>query len=1244
MKILAIRGRNLASLAGSFAIDLTKPPLADAGLFAITGRTGAGKSTILDALCLALFDRMPRLLGAQGVEIGRAEEAPEVRLRANDVRSILRRGAGEGYAEVDFRGVDECPYRARWTARRARGQAGGRFQAQTLELWALKSGEALGGTKTEVLAKIEGRLGLTFDQFRRSVLLAQGDFAAFLRAPPGERSELLERITGTEIYGRLSMAAHRRAGEEKVALERLQARLEDQRPLDQAARAALVEELDLARQAQDAADQEHKGLEQAQGWYRGLDALQGERDQAAQALAEARAAQAAAEPRRQAWQRIRDLEVLRLSLTAWDVAAARVLKLEEAVELSLAQEQGLIAQAGEAERAAREAESAHGDARLAMTAAQPILQAARVLDTRIQEAGLARDRLEVERRQAAGQLQAAAGEEADLQGQRAAADLDRQTAADWLAAQAALEPLASSWEVCEREFARYVQASQAEDQASAALAAAQDGLRVLNDQRQTLEADIDRQQLTEVAARQAREDLEVQARAYDLASLASQREARLARQRQLADWQRQVEEIRVTRGRVRVTQDKIAAERERRDRCQASLQGVERAMVPLGVALTQAEATHRRLLLSTAANLEALRAKLQEGEPCPLCGAAHHPWAERTQVMFQDQVAAQAQQVAAIQAELKLLTTEQARYQAEVQQAGRRLEELHLDLTQDESRLQGGLQTWSANPTDPLRPVDPGQVGLLEALADAQAELAQTLTAIGRDEEIARDLAKHIKDLTGEIDQQGRKLASARQGLADLVQEINRQEQDRLKAETDVANGRSIREEAANLLDPPLAGLPEGKARLAADPQALADDCRAQVLAWRDSLRQRDAAAERVRSLEPQLAAASARRQAAAAELAQRAATVAEHTQGLNTLERERGELLEGRPAASVELELNQALSATQAKWDEARATAGRAREALTGVQGALATQRQNLADGRQAEASTGQTLSTRRAEFEVELAELRQALSHGQVWLEEERLALQALAEALDQALALVEERERNLAKHQALAAAPGLSREAVDAQLVVAAERRQSAQELWGALHGRLAEDDRRLALTLDIQAEWARQRERWQIWDALRDLIGSASGAKFRTFAQGLTLELLVAHANLHLRDLVRRYELQRVPGTEMELQVIDHEMGDEVRGIHSLSGGESFLVSLALALGLASLASDRIQVESLFIDEGFGALDADSLDLAIASLDALYSLGRQVGVISHVSTLVERIGIRVEVRKEGGGRSRLAIVSG
>src|SRR5205814_663244 len=114
------------------------------------------------------------------------------------------------------------------------------------------------------------------------------------------------------------------------------------------------------------------------------------------------------------------------------------------------------------------------------------------------------------------------------------------------------------------------------------------------------------------------------------------------------------------------------------------------------------------------------------------------------------------------------------------------------------------------------------------------------------------------------------------------------------------------------------------------------------------------------------------------------------------------------------------------------------------------------------------------------------------------------------------------------------------------------------------------------------------------------------------------------------------LERIRDT-LALMVVDQDMGDEMRSVHSLSGGESFLVSLALALGLASLSSNRVRVESLFIDEGFGSLDADTLRVAIDALDALQAMGRKVGVISHVQEMAERIGTRIVLQRGAGGQS-------
>jgi exonuclease SbcC len=171
-----------------------------------------------------------------------------------------------------------------------------------------------------------------------------------------------------------------------------------------------------------------------------------------------------------------------------------------------------------------------------------------------------------------------------------------------------------------------------------------------------------------------------------------------------------------------------------------------------------------------------------------------------------------------------------------------------------------------------------------------------------------------------------------------------------------------------------------------------------------------------------------------------------------------------------------------------------------------------------------------------------------------------------------------------------------------------------------------------------ECRRESERWA---KLNDLAGSADGAKFRRIAQGYTLDVLLNYANVQLRDLSRRYRLERVPET-LALQVIDRDMCDEIRTVHSLSGGESFLVSLALALGLSSLSSNRMKVESLFIDEGFGSLDADTLRIAMDALESLRTQGRKIGVISHVQEMTERIPVQIRVSRAGNGRSYLEVL--
>jgi exonuclease SbcC len=204
----------------------------------------------------------------------------------------------------------------------------------------------------------------------------------------------------------------------------------------------------------------------------------------------------------------------------------------------------------------------------------------------------------------------------------------------------------------------------------------------------------------------------------------------------------------------------------------------------------------------------------------------------------------------------------------------------------------------------------------------------------------------------------------------------------------------------------------------------------------------------------------------------------------------------------------------------------------------------------------------------------------------------------------------------------------------------RRRIAEDLAG-VRTQLALDDMMRRQRDELAPQLRAAEQALEVWSALDDLIGSSHGDAFAVFAQGLTLDLLLAEANRRLAELARRYRLQKNPSGELDFVVVDLDLGGTRRSLQTLSGGETFLVSLSLALALATLAAPRSRVETLFLDEGFGTLDAANLEQALGALDSLQAAGCQVGIISHVDGIAERIGACVEVRPEGGGQSRIVV---
>ncbi len=1193
MKILAIRGANLASLDGEFEIDLANGSLGGAGVFAIVGPTGAGKSTLLDAICVALFDRTPRLTNRSTVVVGRDADDPAA-LGAQDVRTILRRGAAAGYAEVDFESGDLRRYRARWSVRRARDRSDGNLQAQQITLTAIADGERFGGTRTETLDAIHDRLGLTFDQFRRSALLAQGEFAAFLRADGRDRSELLERMTGTEIYTRLSIAAHVKAGLADQRAREGRATLLAIPVLADDARAVLETDHAAAIHGAQAARATHLTTEAVARWVvEGVERVRA-RDAALVEHARAVGAVAAAEPARRELAQRKHAERLRPAWELVDGIGRRV----EAVrgELASAVDGGARAAAALHEVGVRRAQvgELHAPVRAARIAVG--------LVERTRERGLA-----------------------------AAALIDAAADADWLVARQSLAPEIAAWADLDPKFA---QRAAIADQ----IAALAGSVRGHDDQR----ARLIRGKATHVTDQQAATAklAEVKVRAGSFKqrrgiSLDDARRAEDEARNRLADADRLVA---IAFGARNAT----AVQREL-ERQIAEVEVTERTDATQHTIVVAAQATSAIVKLERARVVDELRraaghaharAELVDGEPCPLCGSPEHPWHDRGALddVIRDAEARLAEVVAALDAQTHTRAQLEARAQAHGRERARllahretamqtaadavpvwreqlgALHELAFELdpaSHDAERLAATRETAARKQLEDARAIREQVAAAVKAAADVQAEVQLWQANLEQSVAQLAELDRRIGELDVVIERVRGERVGRVERHAELATELDAAVARWLAALPDRAawaqriglgavgeasttpsgkrNTRFARgslhpgTQPANTTDPddPELGPRLDRARVALSELATA---------WRTRC-------ERVADADAALAIAIAEldREAAATERA-----VAEHAVRRSDAERRAAELAREHAEAT-------------AKLADARAAAG-----FTGV--GMASIDALLADRARVD-----TLAT-------ELAELERAV---------------------DQASALAGERNRLVAEHAA--AQPAATDTPLDA---TSAQRWATWLEASAAAV--VAAEDRRAQLNAELLADRAAHERRAAVEAMLRDaeradevdrilgeVIGSHDGKLFRSFAQSLTLDGLLAVANSHLEELAPRYQLERVPRHDLELQVIDRDLGSERRSVQSLSGGESFLVSLALALGLSSMSAHDVRVRTLLIDEGFGSLDPATLDGALAVLDRLQATGCQVGVISHVPALVERVGAHVRVSPRGGGRSTVIV---
>lgn len=985
MKILAIRGRNLASLEGDFEIDFTVEPLLSAGIFAISGPTGAGKSTLLDTMCLALFARTPRTDQAKENNV-KLQDVSNEQLSQSDPRFLLRRGTSSGFAEVDFMALNGHRYRTRWSVARARDKENGRLQNPRLALYNLDKEEEEQGTRSDLQARIIDLIGLTFEQFTRSVLLAQNDFSTFLKAEQGEKASLLEKLTGTELYSAISRQIFERNARAKEAFDLIQTRIQG------------IELL---------TDEEENDLRTR------LAGTEKELQRVEKAKAEQQALQEA----------VRSIEQQITIRQRQQKEAAD--KLVHATEL-------LTVARHEYEKGVEEQQQS--EARF-KSLQQEILQARKLdiqLDTAIRDLSHSEQQLKnvmLRKEEAEKKYQAAV-----LRRRQGAEEIARLTA--WR------ERYKKKERIAEQLSALLLHL----DAASATRSGMEAAVRSIETLRQEMAA--------------------LNKQLSDLQQTSTNKQQALKRAE--ADYRNLEEELKAVDAPALDKQiEKLRQEREQ-------------------LLIEQAR-------LEASGNIKDLRGRLQDGQPCPVCGSTHHPFANQVPVA----------PVSALTLQLQDLSNKKETYVAHTR---------HL------TRLQQQL------------------LQLHKELADSEAA---------------------CKEMAGK-----QQLAASRQEREEAI----------VKEQSTLLT-QSL--SAADLLF----GNSEWQKAWLQNPETFRKTLTDFARQWHENT-------EKLHQLERQESAQKAECESLASFLPSLEKQAEESGQlheknraAFSSLQAERKKLLNGRSADSVEQEYIRRMEELKERLKKLSATQTE--------QSGIADQIRGIAD---------------------------------------------QIAKDLTEASADLLWRKAALDKWTA----DYLDSSGGEPLEVILSRYTQEKTELAF----RLRTQTENKAKVSGLQEELNVRRTESERWAKLNELAGSADGAKFRRIAQGYTLDILLNYANVQLRELTRRYRLERVPET-LALQVIDRDMCDEVRTVHSLSGGESFLVSLALALGLSSLSSNRMRVESLFIDEGFGSLDAETLRVAMDALESLRTQGRKIGVISHVQEMTERIPVRVQVSRVGNGKSVVRI---
>lgn len=1221
MKILKITLQNINSLKSDQPIEINfeSEHFKDVGLFAITGSTGAGKTTILDAITIALYHQVPRF------------NASNVKANLKDVVSY---GAGNATVAVVFE-AQKTRFEAVWSMRLITKSGKPLANPQEeVRLNNLTEANIVSEKKREVQSKIEEVTQLSYDQFLRSVMLAQGEFAAFLSAKGTEKAQLLEQITGEDIYKKIGDAINSKKFEEGKKLEKIKAKINDEDLLDDEMRQALEEEQKQLEEESKLLDEQLVFVQKSIQWYETNKQLTQEKGRLQNELGDLENEKETNQPLLERLYQGRKAEVFKELLNSIERVENEVEKKGDKLAKLKVELERLTQQTDVTQQEAKESKVLLQQKEVEFDEWLPKLDDVAKLDVKIEHARVT----ETQQKQALNELLAAVGK------------LEKQVKA--------LQKKRKQLEDKQGKLQLFIDENQQLLQIEKQLSAWNTDLTLWKSQKEGIDQsikNIDKRKATlrdiEEALKEAQtleykesealkvieaklNDVKQELQQNDLQALMQQKDEYSAQKTQWQNLKNLSDHFIKTSKDKKGLEDKKESSLGKKNTLGDKLKQVNTDIEQAQSAVNDAEKIV--VLEQKIASFEEERAKLKKGKPCHLCGATEHPYVAQ----YKDLDVSESQQTLQIRkANLEVLNKEKNKFDKDltkvittIENQIARLEELELDLKNTQNKANRLTINCS-----------------LDDSAIIDAEIAKANAELG---EIAKKI-EQVQQLQKQKDLQEKKYAEKSKQINEAKTSIATQEEKQRNEEKEL---KQIEQELES--NQVQASTLENKlAQRFAQYQLYLPDVN-NTMEFINELEQQineyDEKSKLLEKVKNEVSATETEQINVSTQLEEKQEIQATQQRDLQTTQENVKKLVQTRssilpidtkPATKRESltntkntaknkteEIHEKLKDLENNKINITATLKETQETQTNYEAQLKTHVANLA----ADLDKHETFASKEAVKQALLSpEDQETLTQLEKTFENKQTEINTL----------IRKSREEVEKHQTQKDSNIAEEIEVLKQKESLDEDKKVKLERLGEIKERFSQDDRIKQRNQGVFREISAQEKVLKKWVDLLKLLGGSKDA-FNTYVQRLTLKNLIDFANFHLYKLNKRYSLKMDEeykvGEELNFKLVDHYQTNKTRFVDTSSGGEKFLISLSLALGLSDLASSNVQIGSLFIDEGFGTLDTNTLETVIATLETLQAQGKTIGIISHVENLKERIPTQIKVIKKSNGVSKVEIV--